>query len=107
MKPSTANRYDAIYREFRWHVPVQFNIAEECCARWARDTPQAVAILSEDASGGVTAFTYAQLQAKANRLSNALARLGVVRGDRVAIVMPQRFETAAAAWPMSTKCLSH
>ena len=96
MKPSTANRYDAIYREFRWHVPVQFNIAEECCARWARDTPQAVAILSEDASGGVTAFTYAQLQAEANRLSNALARLGVVRGDRVAIVMPQRFETAVA-----------
>ena len=37
-----------------------------------------------------------QLQQAANRLSNVLAALGVQRGDRVAIVMPQRFETAVA-----------
>jgi acetyl-CoA synthetase len=36
------------------------------------------------------------LQAQADRLSAALRRLGVQRGDRVAIVMPQRFETAVA-----------
>ena len=35
---------------------------------------------------------------QANRLSNAqqLAALGVERGDRVAVVLPQRFETAVA-----------
>jgi len=36
------------------------------------------------------------LQADANRLSNALLALGVKRGDRVAIVLPQRAETAVA-----------
>jgi acetyl-CoA synthetase len=34
--------------------------------------------------------------AQADRLSHALQRLGVRRGDRVAIVMPQRPETAVA-----------
>jgi acetyl-CoA synthetase len=41
-------------------------------------------------------FTYAQLQQAANRLSQVLKRLGVQPGDRVAMVMPQRFETAVA-----------
>ena len=37
-----------------------------------------------------------QLQQAANQLSQKLADLGVKRGDRVAIVLPQRFETAVA-----------
>ena len=47
-------------------------------------------------SASATFYTYAELQAQANRLSQVLSRLGVARGDRVAIVMPQRFETAVA-----------
>ncbi|MEY4536993.1 MAG: hypothetical protein RL171_1144, partial [Pseudomonadota bacterium] len=41
-------------------------------------------------------YTYLQLQQAANFLSAKLADLGVKRGDRVAIVLPQRFETAVA-----------
>jgi acetyl-CoA synthetase len=37
-----------------------------------------------------------ELQEAANRLSNLLVAQGVRRGDRVAIVLPQRFETAVA-----------
>jgi acetyl-CoA synthetase len=91
-----ADRYDEIYRSFRWHVPPDFNIAEVCCGRWARKTPQAVAIVHEREDGRLTRHTYGELQHEANRLSNALQRLGVRRGDRVALVMPQRFETAVA-----------
>jgi acetyl-CoA synthetase len=86
----------ALHANFRWQVPAHFNIAEACCARWARDTPNAVAIRCEREDGSVTTHTYAQLQRASNRLSHALVRLGVQRGDRVAIVMPQRFETAVA-----------
>ena len=50
----------------------------------------------EDAQGVRASYTYAALQTDANRLSNALAALGVQRGDRVAIVLPQRLETAIA-----------
>jgi acyl-CoA synthetase (AMP-forming)/AMP-acid ligase II len=33
---------------------------------------------------------------QANRLSNALAAMGIARGDRVAILLPQRPETVVA-----------
>ncbi|WP_298829183.1 acyl-CoA synthetase [uncultured Piscinibacter sp.] len=90
------DRYAALHAGFRWQVPEHFNIAEVCSARWARERPQAVAIRYEHEDGRSAQFTYGDLQCNANRLSNALARLGVRRGDRVAIVMPQRFETAVA-----------
>ncbi len=90
------DRHDTIHREFRWLVPPQFNIAAHCCARWARQTPAAVAVRYEHEDGSRALFTYADLQQSADRLAHALRRLGVARGDRVAIVMPQRFETAVA-----------
>jgi len=90
------DRYDALYRSFRWHVPAQFNMAAVCCARWADETPAATAVVVDREDGRVERFTYAALQREANRLSHALQGLGVARGDRVAIVMPQRLETAAA-----------
>jgi acetyl-CoA synthetase len=87
--------YRALYRSFRWHVPAEFNIAGVCCRRWASETSR-IALYCEDEAGLRSAHTYAALQADANRLSNALAALGVTRGDRVAIVLPQRAETAIA-----------
>jgi acetyl-CoA synthetase len=41
-------------------------------------------------------YSFAELQVQASRLSNVLTGLGVLPGDRVAIVLPQRFETAVA-----------
>jgi acetyl-CoA synthetase len=93
-----ADNYDALQRNFRWLVPEHFNIAEVCSARWARqpDAAKRIAIYAHAPGEDPQAHTFAQLQAQANRLSNTLASLGVRRGDRVAIVMPQRLETAVA-----------
>lgn len=92
--PSTgADHWAVLHAGFRWHVPADLNLAEVCCGRWARDTPDAVAIVESDADA---VFTYGELQRAANRLANGLRQLGVSRADRVAIVMPQRFETAVA-----------
>ena len=94
------DRYPQLHGDFHWKVPEHFNIADVCGRRWARRTPQAVAIIQEtEASfehGPVAQCTYAQLQAQANALSHALTAKGVRRGDRVAVVMPQRIETAVA-----------
>jgi len=83
---------------FGWQVPRDFNIAQACCARWAarEDAGQRIAIRAHGAGDGAAALSYLALQQAADRLSHALAALGVRRGDRVAIVMPQRFETAIA-----------
>jgi acetyl-CoA synthetase len=91
--------YDMLHSQFRWHVPENFNIAQACCTRWAKETPDAVAIrehVSGQSLAKSKAYTYLQLQQAANHLSQKLAQLGVSRGDRVAIVLPQRFETAVA-----------
>jgi len=93
---SSKDNYAALHGEFTWNVPGQFNIAEVCLHRWARDTPGAVAIIQDAGNDKPVAFTYAALQRDARRLSNALGSLGVTRGDRVAVIMPQRPQTAVA-----------
>ena len=97
-----ADHYAALHQGFRWQLESHFNIAEVCCSRWARadtewsDAPKKVAIRAMNDSARNTFHTYLELQQAADALSHQLQGLGVKRGDRVAIVMPQRFETAVA-----------
>ena len=95
---SDKDHYGRMHAEFRWAVPARFNIAQVCCARWAAsdDGGTRIAIRAHGVPPAEATLTFAQLQARANRLSHLLEGLGVRRGDRVAIVMPQRFETAIA-----------
>ncbi len=89
------DRYDETYRGFRWEVPQRFNIGVACCGRHAAERHR-FALYWEDEDGRTAAHTFWDLQQQANRLSNALAALGVGRGDRVGILLPQRPETAVA-----------
>ena len=89
------DRYDELYRSFRWSVPQRYNIARACCGQWAAERSR-FALYWEDESGASSAHSFWDIQQAANRLSNALAALGVRRGDRVAICLPQRPETAIA-----------
>jgi acetyl-CoA synthetase len=89
------DRYDELYGAFSWQVPARYNIAQACCGRWADDRAR-FALYWEDESGARAAYSFRDIQLEANRLSNALAALGVKRGDCVAIVLPQRPETAIA-----------
>jgi acetyl-CoA synthetase len=93
--------YASLHSTFRWQVDEFFNIAEVCCSRWARadgaiDATERIAIQAHQTGSATVFHTYPELQRAADALSHALAGLGVQRGDRVAIVMPQRFETAVA-----------
>jgi acetyl-CoA synthetase len=89
------DRYDELYRRYRWEVPARYNMARACCGQWAADRSR-LALYWEDESGATAACSFQEIQTQANRLSNALAGLGVKRGDRVAIILPQRPETAIA-----------
>ena len=90
------DHYDALHAGFRWLVPDRFNIADVCSARWAAHTPDAVAIRFEHEDGTGRLVSYGALDLESRRLATVLKDLGVQRGDRVAIVMPQRVETAVA-----------
>ncbi|MEO5693660.1 MAG: AMP-binding protein [Usitatibacter sp.] len=86
------DRYREVYESFRWDVPADFNITEWACRRWTSGAPR-TALLWEDESGETRKYSYVELQRQSNRLSNTLAALGVQRGDRVALILPQRPET--------------
>ena len=92
---SAAKTYADLYGSFRWNVPARYNMARECCGRWAEERSR-FALYYEDEAGATSAWTFWDIQTAANRLSNVLHALGVMRRDRVAILLPQRPETGIA-----------
>jgi acetyl-CoA synthetase len=90
------NNYDDIYRQFRWQVPARYNIGVDVCDRWAASEPARLAILHARPDGAEDAITYGWLRETSNRLANVLRAHGIARGDRVAILLPQAPEVAAA-----------
>ena len=79
-------------------MPTNFNIGQECCHRWTSSSADArrIALFAENISGERDVWTYERLGATANQLSNGLLKMGVKRGDRVALVMSQRAEAIIA-----------
>ena len=81
--------FDEIYANFRWQVPPRLNIGDALCSGHAGD---ALAIKCYNDKGGESLLTFGQLRSQANRLAHYLQHLGVERGDRVALIVPQRTE---------------
>ncbi|MEM9795439.1 MAG: AMP-binding protein [Pseudomonadota bacterium] len=79
---------------FAWDIPDRFNIAAACCDDWAAIEPDRAAVI--DLSNGRDVWTYGKLRDWAARLAGGLTALGVGRGDRVAILLPQRAEVLGA-----------
>lgn len=81
---------------FRWKVPAHYNIGTDVCDRHAAAHPDRVALIVEEADGSVRRHTFGALKDASDRCALALRGLGVERGDRVAILLPQAVETAIA-----------
>jgi acetyl-CoA synthetase len=79
----------------RWNIPADYNVVIDCLDRHTalRDKP---ALFYEDDEGRAEKYTFGQIAAMSRRFANALAGLGVKRGDVVALHLPQRPETAIA-----------
>lgn len=87
--------YDEVYRGFRWELPERFNIGVAACDRHATGAGR-LALIYEAPDGSVERFTFDDLKRLSNRCASALAGLGIGRGDRVGVLLPQRPETAIA-----------
>jgi acetyl-CoA synthetase len=87
--------YEEVYRAFRWNIPRDFNIGVEICDKHA-DRAQQTALFLENAAGEEKRLTFGELKSLSDRFANALHGLGVRKGDRVGIVLPQRAETVIA-----------
>ena len=87
--------FEELRARFRWKLPARYNIGVDVCDRHAR-IGERVAVRVEDARGVEQTFTFADLKRLSDRFANALAGLGVRRGERVGIILPQRIETVVA-----------
>ncbi len=88
--------YLDLYRSFRWQLPERFNIGTAIADRWAAHAPDRPALLAYAPGRGLTALSYGELASRSNALARALRVHGVRRGDRVALLLGQSFDTAIA-----------
>jgi acetyl-CoA synthetase len=85
--------YDEVVAAHEWNVPERYNIAQDCCDK---HPPDKLAMVHEDFQGNVREVRWGELQEGSNRFANVLRERGVVKGDRVAMLLPPTPETAAA-----------
>ncbi|MEP9387826.1 AMP-binding protein [Mesorhizobium sp. KR9-304] len=88
--------YASLYRDFRWTVPGRFNIGVAVADRWAAEDPGRTALFDYRADGAPDRLSFSELASKSNAFANALRSRGIRRGDRVALLLPQSFETVIA-----------
>lgn len=92
----TATSYESLRRTFAWDIPEHCNIARLCCDDWAVREPERLAVRLVDAQGRRQDLSYADLQASANRMARVFSALGMARGQRIGVLLPQMLETPAA-----------
>jgi len=80
--------YEEICDKFEWQIPEFFNIADAVCDRWANDENR-IAITHQSLDGAATNFTFSAIRSNANQLANLLGTLGLVKGDRVLVMLTQ------------------
>ncbi|MGH3082180.1 MAG: AMP-binding protein, partial [Gaiellaceae bacterium] len=80
-----------------WFVGGKLNIAGNCVHRWAERRPDAPATVSLGEDGARRELSFAELSREVTRLAEALVRIGVGEGDRVAIFLPMAQEVAIAS----------
>jgi acetyl-CoA synthetase len=91
----SAPSYEEVCRRHRWSIPDRLNIAHIACDRHA-DGRGRLAMTCVDEDGRLSRHTFDELADGSGRLASVLAAFGVTRGDRVAVYLPQRLETAIA-----------
>jgi len=90
-----AATYDELYRNFRWDVPAQFNIATACCDRHA-DGSGGLALIYVDEDGKATRTSFDEVADASRRFANVLKADGLTSSDRVAVFLSQSLELPVA-----------
>jgi acetyl-CoA synthetase len=79
-----------------WDVPEFFNIGVAVADAWAAREPDRICLEHFNPDGPPAQLSYGELTRRSNAFANALRSLGVGRGDRVALMLPQGLHTAIA-----------
>ncbi|HKY90078.1 MAG TPA: AMP-binding protein [Nevskiaceae bacterium] len=83
--------YETAVAQFRWPDLPQFNWALDHFDHLARGNAQR-ALWIVDENGGESARTFDELRVASDRAANYLRSLGIRRGDRILVMLPNRVE---------------
>jgi acyl-coenzyme A synthetase/AMP-(fatty) acid ligase len=88
--PANLGSYEAARAEFHVAAPERYNPVLAIVESWARDDPEAAAVLSLDAQGDVVACqSAAELAAASRRAARAMLAAGIGHGDHVFVMLPR------------------
>ena len=96
MMLSNLSSYDELYRSFRWEIPEAFNMGEAVSDAWATKAPDRICLQHFDPGGQHLSMNYGELSRHSAALANGLRSLGIEAGERVALLLPQGFDTVIA-----------
>ena len=85
---SRRKRYAELRAGFAWDIPETFNFATDVVEAWAAER-DGMALVTENASGGVRELRFSDIARAAARLADVLARAGLAKGDRVIVMLPR------------------
>ena len=80
-----------------WFTGARLNLAHACVHRWANERPGAEAAVWQAEDGNRSSLSWAELSLETTRLAEALAALGIRKGDVVGIFLPMAPEAAIAS----------
>ncbi len=81
----------------RWVVGGKMNIVHNLLDKYiGSEVEDQVALITEDETGEVNAYTYGELWRKVNQVANALRSMGLGAGDPIGLYMPMSCEIVVA-----------
>jgi acetyl-CoA synthetase len=92
LKQTEFSSYDDFMKNFKVIVPENFNFGYDVIDGWAAEAPDKQAILWTNEAGEVKTLTYAQYKEESDRTASYLQSLGIVKGDRVMLILKRRIE---------------
>ena len=84
--------YERAYSEFEWPALDQFNWALDYFDVIAQDNDNPALWIVDDPTSPGTKFSYAHMSERSARMANFLRGIGVGRGDRLLLMLPNRVE---------------
>ena len=84
--------YADFIENYKLNVPEDFNFGFDVVDGWAESEPGKRALVWCDDHGGDECFSFADISRMSNQAANMLAGAGIKKGDRVLLILRQRYE---------------
>ncbi|MBR6378446.1 MAG: AMP-binding protein [Fibrobacter sp.] len=84
--------YEDLYKNFKISIPDNFNFAYDVVDEYAKEEPKREALVWCDDEDESHIFTFKDLSLASQRTANFLVEQGIVKGDRVMLILRRRYE---------------